>query len=95
MPLLHAPNLIPGRPTGLLFDIPHSGARLGGKRLQLQGLYRGFGEAYAPFVEELPLIVLSGSPLFEQAFGHRVWWRHPLYNGPIEVHLLRYGPKRE
>jgi putative N6-adenine-specific DNA methylase len=90
-----ARNLIPLPPHCQLFVNPPYGERLGGKHLQLQGLYRGFGEAYAPFVEELPLIVLSGTPLFEQAFGHRVWWRHPLYNGPIEVHLLRYGPKRE
>jgi len=89
-----ARDLVPLPPGCQIFVNPPYGERLGGKRLQLEGLYRGFGEAYAPFEEEVPLVVLSGSPLFERAFGHRVRWRHPLYNGPLEAHLLRYGPRR-
>ncbi len=87
-----ARDLVPVPPECQIFVNPPYGERLGGKRLQLEGLYRGFGEAYAPFEDAIPLIVLSGSPLFERAFGHRVHWRHPLFNGPIETHLLRYGP---
>lgn len=87
-------NLVPLPPGCQIFVNPPYGERLGGKRLQLEGLYRGFGEAYAPFEDEVPLVVLSGTPLFDEAFGHRIHWRHQLFNGPIEVHLLRYGPKR-
>lgn len=76
-----------------IFVNPPYGERIGGKRLQLEGLYRTFGEAWAPFADEVSLIVLSGSPLFERGFGHRVRWRHPLYNGPLAVQLLRYGPR--
>jgi putative N6-adenine-specific DNA methylase len=76
-----------------LFVNPPYGERLGAPRLQLEGLYRGFGEAYAPYEPTSPLAILSGSPGFERAFGLRPWSRHPLYNGPLEVRLLRYGPK--
>lgn len=76
-----------------IFVNPPYGERLGGQRLQMEGLYRGFGDAYAPLEATCPLVVLSGSPWFERAFGLRPFWRHPLYNGPLEVRLLRYGPQ--
>lgn len=81
-------------PSGCqLFTNPPYGERLGGKRLQLEGLYRGFGEAYEPFESAHPLVVLSGSPHFERAFGRRVRRRHRLFNGPLQVSLLSYGPQ--
>ena len=76
-----------------IFVNPPYGERLGGKRLQLEGLYRGFGEAYAPLAATDRLVVLSGSPHFERAFGHPVRRRHRLFNGPLEVSLLSYGPE--
>lgn len=87
-----ARDLVPLPERCQVFMNPPYGERIGGKRLQLEGLYRTFGEAWAPFAPDHKLIVLSGSPLFERAFGHRVRWRHTLFNGPIEVQLLRYGP---
>ncbi|WP_050727309.1 THUMP domain-containing class I SAM-dependent RNA methyltransferase [Vulgatibacter incomptus] len=79
-------------PRCQIFVNPPYGERLGGKRLQLEGLYRGFGQAYAPLEPEHRLVVLSGSPYFERAFGARVRARHRLFNGPLEVDLLSYGP---
>lgn len=76
-----------------IFVNPPYGERIGGQRLQLEGLYRGFGEAYADYEATCPLVVLSGSPWFERAFGLKPHWRHPLFNGPLEVKLLRYGPR--
>jgi putative N6-adenine-specific DNA methylase len=35
-------------------------------------------------------VVLSGNPLFDEAMGTRPAVSHRLWNGPIEVHLLRY-----
>ncbi len=76
-----------------IFVNPPYGERIGGKRLQLEGLYRGFAEAYAPFEDRHPLVVLSGTPLFDRAFGLRPRWEHTLFNGPLEARLLRYGPR--
>jgi len=75
-----------------IFTNPPYGERLGGKRLQLEGLYRGFGEAYAPLAAAHRLVVLSGSPHFERAFGQKARRRHRLFNGPLQVELLSYGP---
>ncbi len=36
------------------------------------------------------LVVLSGSPLFVRAMGHKAGVSHRLWNGPIEARLLRY-----
>ncbi len=76
-----------------IFVNPPYGERLGGKRLQLEGLYRGFGEAYEPFEAEHRLVVLSGSPYFERAFGRKARRRHRLFNGPLQVDFLSYGPE--
>ncbi len=35
-------------------------------------------------------VILSGSPLLERAVGLRPEVTHRLWNGPIEVRLLRY-----
>jgi 23S rRNA G2445 N2-methylase RlmL len=60
-----------------------------GGRLQLQGLYRGLGEALRRH-HGWHAVVLSGSPLLEPALGMKPEISHRLWNGPIEARLLRY-----
>jgi putative N6-adenine-specific DNA methylase len=58
-------------------------------QLKLQGLYRGMAEAFGRF-HGWNLVLLSGSPLLEQAMRLRPEISHRLWNGPLEVKLLRY-----
>ncbi len=58
-------------------------------RLKLQGLYRGMAEALARW-HGWDVIFLSGSPLLEEAMRLRPQVTHRLWNGPLEVKLLRY-----
>jgi putative N6-adenine-specific DNA methylase len=58
-------------------------------QLKLQGLYRGMAEAFGRF-HGWNLVLLSGSPLLEQAIRLRPEISHRLWNGPLEVKLLRY-----
>ena len=58
-------------------------------RLKLQGLYRGMAAALQGF-HGWTVVLLSGSPLLEQALGGRPEIAHRLWNGPLEVKLLRY-----
>ncbi len=58
-------------------------------RLKLQGLYRGMAEALARF-HGWRAVFLSGSPLLEQEMRGRPEVSHRLWNGPLEVKLLRY-----
>jgi 23S rRNA G2445 N2-methylase RlmL len=63
-----------------------------GERLQahdLEKLYRDVGRAFM----RLPgwaVVVLSGSPLFSRALPLKPAISHRLFNGPLEVRLLRY-----
>jgi 23S rRNA G2445 N2-methylase RlmL len=57
--------------------------------LKLQGLYRGLAEAMGRF-HGWHAVFLSGTPLLEQAMHVRPEISHKLWNGPIEVKLLRY-----
>ncbi len=57
--------------------------------LKLQGLYRGLAEAMGRF-HGWHAVFLSGSPLLEQAMHVRPEISHKLWNGPIEVKLLKY-----
>lgn len=76
-----------------IFTNPPYGERIGGKRLQLEGFYRGLGEAYREIAAEHPMVVLAGSPLFRHAFGLRPSRpAHRLYNGPLAVDLLTFRP---
>ena len=87
-----ARNLIPMPPECQIFVNPPYGERLGGKRLQLEGLYRGFGEG----VRALRGRAAADGALRIAALRAGLWpsrARHPLFNGPIEMHLLRYGPE--
>jgi 23S rRNA G2445 N2-methylase RlmL len=58
-------------------------------RLKLEGLYRGLAEAVGRF-HGWDAVFLSGSPLLEQAMRARAEVTHRLWNGPLEVRLLRY-----
>ncbi len=60
-----------------------------GSRLQLQGLYRGLAEALRRH-HGWHAVVLSASPLFDEALGLEPEISHRLWNGPIEARLLRY-----
>ncbi|HEX9050987.1 MAG TPA: THUMP domain-containing protein [Anaeromyxobacter sp.] len=56
---------------------------------KLQGFYRGLAEMLARH-SGWTAILLSGSPLLERAIPLRPEIDHRLWNGPLEVHLLRY-----
>jgi putative N6-adenine-specific DNA methylase len=58
------------------------------RRRSLEGLYRGFAEAVRRF-HGWQVVLLSGNPLLERSLG-RPEVSHRLWNGPIEVRLLRY-----
>ena len=58
-------------------------------RLKLQGLYRGMAEAISRF-HGWTVVFLSGSPLLESAMPVKPDVTHRLWNGPLEVKLLRY-----
>jgi putative N6-adenine-specific DNA methylase len=58
-------------------------------RLKLQGLYRGMAEAISRF-HGWTVVLLSGSPLLESAIHAQPEVTHRLWNGPLEVKLLRY-----
>jgi putative N6-adenine-specific DNA methylase len=58
------------------------------RRKKLLGLYRGLAEAAARF-HGWSVVLLCGSPLLEEAFG-RPEVSHRLWNGPLEVRMLRY-----
>jgi 23S rRNA G2445 N2-methylase RlmL len=67
-------------------------ARDGDARLQerkLAGFYRGLGEMIVRH-HGWTALLLSGSPLLERAIPLRPEVDHRLWNGPLEVHLLRY-----
>ncbi|HSN92693.1 MAG TPA: THUMP domain-containing protein [Anaeromyxobacteraceae bacterium] len=59
-------------------------------RRKLEGFYRGLGEMLARH-HGWTAVLLSGSPLLERALPARPEVDHRLWNGPLEVHLLRLG----
>ena len=73
---------------GTLCTNPPYGERIGGQPLQLAGFYRGLGETFRRF-HGWSLLVLSGNPLLERNLGLRPEWTHRLWNGPLEVVLVR------
>ena len=88
-PRRYARDAQPGADRGTLCTNPPYGERIGGQPLQLAGFYRGLGEAFRRF-HGWDLLVLSGNPLLERNLGVRPAWTHRLWNGPLEVNLLRY-----
>jgi putative N6-adenine-specific DNA methylase len=56
---------------------------------KLAGFYRGLAEMLVRH-SGWTAILLSGSPLLASAIPLRPEVDHRLWNGPLEVHLLRY-----
>jgi putative N6-adenine-specific DNA methylase len=85
-----ARDLQPRWPEGTLcFNPPYGERLMERRRLQLQGLYRGLGEALRRH-HGWHAVILSGSPLLEGALRMKPEISHRLWNGPIEARLLRY-----
>ncbi|HVP65632.1 MAG TPA: THUMP domain-containing protein [Anaeromyxobacteraceae bacterium] len=84
-----ARDAVPPAAAGTLCTNPPYGERLGARPLQLAGFYRGLGEAFRRF-SGWDLVLLSGNPLLEREMGLRPEYSHRLWNGPLEVRLLRY-----
>lgn len=86
----HDPRRARGRPGGE--RAPERPRDAGAARVQqkkLEGFYRGLAEMLARH-SGWTAILLSGSPLLERAIPLRPEVDHRLWNGPLEVHLLRY-----
>jgi 23S rRNA G2445 N2-methylase RlmL len=74
-------------PNGTVATNPPYGERL--KPAELEATYREMGRAF----ERLGgwrVIVLSGNPAIERAIRRKPGVSHRLWNGPLEVRLLRY-----
>ncbi|HZZ85330.1 MAG TPA: THUMP domain-containing protein [Anaeromyxobacteraceae bacterium] len=56
---------------------------------KLTGLYRQMGEVFLRH-HRWSVVILSGSPLLEEAFPFKAEISHRLWNGPIEARMLRY-----
>jgi putative N6-adenine-specific DNA methylase len=56
---------------------------------KLEGFYRGLAEMLARHAG-WGAVILSGNPLLARAIPRRPEIDHRLWNGPLEVHLLRY-----
>ena len=73
--------------TGTICTNPPYGERL--QPRDLERLYRDFGRALQR-LSGWSVVVLSGSPLFARALPLKPAVSHRLFNGPLEVRLLRY-----
>ncbi|HET6283535.1 MAG TPA: THUMP domain-containing protein [Polyangia bacterium] len=74
-------------PTGNVCVNPPYGERL--VERELAGLYRKMAAAFMRLAG-WGVVVLSGNPLFSQEMASKPRIAHRLYNGPLEVRLLRY-----
>jgi putative N6-adenine-specific DNA methylase len=86
--LAEARTVEPFGEGGTICTNPPYGERIGGQPLQLAGFYRGLAEAFQRF-HGWSVLVLSGNPLLERNLGMRPEWTHRLWNGPLEVNLVR------
>jgi 23S rRNA G2445 N2-methylase RlmL len=90
-----ARDAAPFAEAGTLCTNPPYGERLAGategrgNRLQLAGLYRGLAAAMERF-RGWDVVFLSGSPLLERELSRKAEVSHRLWNGPLEVRLLKY-----
>jgi putative N6-adenine-specific DNA methylase len=73
--------------TGTVCTNPPYGERL--QPRDLEKIYRDFGRALQR-LGGWSAVVLSGSPLFSRALPWKPAISHRLFNGPLEVRLLRY-----
>ena len=74
-------------PTGNVCTNPPYGERL--VERELAGLYRRMAVTFMRLAG-WGIVVLSGNPLFTKEMGTKPRISHRLYNGPLEVRLLRY-----
>jgi putative N6-adenine-specific DNA methylase len=74
-------------PAGTVVTNPPYGERL--RPEALEALYRAAGRAFGRLAG-WRVIVLSGNPLFVRAMRGKPAVSHKLWNGPLEVRLLRY-----
>ncbi|HTP50743.1 MAG TPA: THUMP domain-containing protein [Anaeromyxobacteraceae bacterium] len=79
----------PRASAGTVCTNPPYGERLGARPLQLGGFYQGLGRALRRF-SGWDAVLLSGNPLLERHLELAPQWTHRLWNGPLEVRLLRY-----
>ncbi|GAO04195.1 class I SAM-dependent RNA methyltransferase [Anaeromyxobacter sp. PSR-1] len=96
-----ARDLQPSADAGAIVTNPPYGERLGGGAegasaaearvagKKLQGFYRGLAEMLERH-HGWTAVLLSGNPLLERAIPLRPAVDHRLWNGPLEVHLLKY-----
>ena len=59
------------------------------KERKLEGFYRGLVEMLDRH-EDWSAVLLSGNPLLQKAMDRKPDIDHRLWNGPLEIHLLRY-----
>jgi putative N6-adenine-specific DNA methylase len=74
-------------PAGVVCTNPPYGERL--EPASLGDLYRDMGRAFMR-LGGWAVVVLSGNPLFSRALPLKPAVSHRLFNGPLEVRLLRY-----
>ena len=67
----------------------HDRAAARTKERKLEGFYRGLAEMLERH-EGSHAVLLSGNPLLQKVMGKRPEIDHRLWNGPLEIHLLRY-----
>jgi putative N6-adenine-specific DNA methylase len=75
-----------------LMDEPgaeHDRAAARTKERKLEGFYRGLAEMLGRHAG-WSAVVLAGNPLLQKAMGRKPEIDHRLWNGPLEIHLLRY-----
>jgi len=82
-------EMAPPAASGTLCSNPPYGERLGARPLQLGGFYRGLAQALRR-LSGWDLVLLSGNPLLERAMELPTQFTHRLWNGPLEVRLVRY-----
>jgi len=97
-----ARDLVPAHAVGTICTNPPYGERLSGEETEsnprvaekkLAGFYRGFGEMLA-LHPGWTAVILSGNEALQRAIPWRPEVDHRLWNGPLEVHLLRYAVPR-
>ncbi len=67
----------------------HDRAAARTKERKLEGFYRGLAEMLDRH-EDWAAVLLSGHPLLQKAMDRKPQIDHRLWNGPLEIHLLRY-----